>query len=292
MVRHEDYESMTESSILKGVLLRIRQVSWFRPIGSSVLRLPGVGGVLRRFIHRVLPRGSRIWFQIPAGPGRGLWLKAEPYLEHTYFSGCPEPCVQEEIVRHLRPAGCFYDGGAHIGYYSLLASRLVGEAGRVVAFEPDPANVDVLRGNLSRNGMSNVEVIPAALWSHCGIVSFQRSASGWPEVSSRRGAVVIPNGKGPDPALIRVEALTLDAFAADHGPPTFIKIDVEGAEVEVLRAAQKLISQVRPVLLLEVHNPAAATILKDRLTQNGYEIEWLAGHPGFAFPRHLLARPG
>jgi len=119
--------------------------------------------VLCRFIHRVLPRGSRIWFQIPAGPGRGLWLKAEPYLEHTYFSGCPEPGVQKEIMRHLRPAGCFYDGGAHIGYYSLLASRLVGETGRVVAFEPDPANVDVLRGNLSRNGVSNFEVIPAAL---------------------------------------------------------------------------------------------------------------------------------
>jgi len=253
--------------------------------------LPGAGSVLRRFILRVLPRGSRIWFHIPTGPGRGLWLKVEPYLEHGYFSGFPEPGVQEEIIRHLRPAGCFYDAGAHIGYYSLIASRLVGKGGRVVAFEPDPANVDVLRENLLRNGVSNVDVITAALWSHSGVVTFQRSASEGPEVSSRRGAVVAPNGKGLEAGLIRVEALTLDAFAADYDPPTMIKIDVEGAEVEVLEGAQNLVARIRPVLLLEVHHQAAATFLQDRLRQNGYEIEWLAGRPGFAFPRHLLARP-
>jgi FkbM family methyltransferase len=256
-----------------------------------MLRLPGAGIVLRRVIHRVLPKGSRIWIQIPNGPGQGLWLKVEPYLEHGYFSGFPEPGVQEEIVRHLGPGGCFYDAGAHVGYYSLLASRLVGKAGRVVAFEPDPANVDVLKENLSRNRMSNVEVIPAALWGHRGNVAFQRSASDGPEVSSRRGAVVAPDGDEFRAGLIRVEALTLDAFAADHEPPTMIKIDVEGAEVEVLKGAEKLISRTKPVMLLEVHHQPAATFVQNELLQNGYEIKWLVGHPGFAFPRHLLARP-
>jgi len=276
--------------LLQEGLVRTRRTSWLRTIGRSMLRLPGAGNALRRLIHRILPRGSRVWFQIPAGPGRGLWLKVEPYLEDGYFSGYPEPGVQEEIVRRLRPGGCFYDAGAHIGYYSLLASRLVGDAGRVVAFEPDPANLDVLQENLSRNSMSNVVVVPAALWSHGGVVTFRRSASERPEVSSRRGAVVAPNGKGLDAGLIRVEALTLDGFAEEHDPPTMIKIDVEGAEVEVLEGAQKLISRIKPVLLLEVHHQTAASFLQDRLLQNGYEIEWLAGRPGFAFPRHLLAR--
>jgi FkbM family methyltransferase len=160
-----------------------------------------------------------------------------------------------------------------------------------VAFEPDPANVDVLQENLSRNAVSNVDVIPTALWSHCGVVTFQRSASDRPEVSSRRGAVIAPSGKGLKAGQIRVEALTLDAFAGDHGVPTMIKIDVEGAEVEVLKGAQKLILRTKPVLLLEVHHQPAATFLQDRLRQDGYEIEWMAGQLGFAFPRHLLARP-
>lgn len=194
-------------------------------------------------------------------------------------------------MKYLRPGGCFYDAGAHIGYYSLLAARLVGEAGRVVAFEPDPANVHVLQENLSRNGVSNVDVVPAALWSHCGVGTFQRSAAERPDLSSRRGAVVALNGRPPGSGLINMKTLTLDAFAADRRPPAMIKIDVEGAEIEVLKGAQKLIAQTRPVFLLEVHHEAAATFLQDRLCENGYMIEWLAGHAGFAFPRHLLARP-
>jgi len=105
------------------------------------------------------------------------------------------------------------------------------------------------------------------------------------EQSSHRTA------KGSETGLIKVEALTLDAFAADHDPPTMIKIDVEGAENRSPQRAQKLISRTRPVLLFEVHHRQAATFLQDQLCQNGYKIDWLAGHPNFAFPRHLLARP-
>jgi hypothetical protein len=110
-------------------------------------------------------------------------------------------------------------------------------------------------------------------------------------VSSRRGTVVAPNSKPLDSGLINVEALTLDAYAADHDPPTMIKIDVEGAEIEVLKGAQRLISRTRPVLLFEVHHRQTATFLQDQLCQNDYKMESLAGYPNFAFPRHLLARP-
>jgi len=136
-------------SLFKEALVRTRRALWLRPIARSVLRLPVAGEALRRLMHRILPRGARIWSQVHSGPARGLWLKVEPYLEDRYLSGYPEPAVQDEIVKHLLPAGCFCDLGAHIGYYSLLAARLVGEAGCVVAFEPDPANVAMLRENIS-----------------------------------------------------------------------------------------------------------------------------------------------
>jgi FkbM family methyltransferase len=191
----------------------------------------------------------------------------------------------------LRPGGCFYDVGAHIGFYSLLAARLVGEEGCVVAFEPDPTNVAVLHENLSRNDLTEVDVIPVAVWNHSGHVTFQRSAAESPEVSSRRGTVVGSNGEAPGSGRIKVEAVSLDEFARDHRLPTMIKIDVEGAEAEALQGAGSLIAQTRPILLVEVHHQPAATFLENQLRQGNYKMEWLARHPKFPFPRHLLARP-
>jgi FkbM family methyltransferase len=182
----------------------------------------------------------------------------------------------------LRHGDCFYDVGAHIGFYSLVAARLVGEGA---------ADVAVLQENISQNSLSQVNVIPVAVWSHCGLVTFRRSAVDHPEVSSRRGAVVLANGKTFDPSLIDVDALTLDAFAEGHQPPTVIKIDVEGAEVEVLNGAQKMISETRPILLFEVHHRQAATSLQQQLRQGSYKINWLAQHPSSAFPCHLIALP-
>lgn len=282
---------MTQVSMQTEALARARRNRWLRPLGRSLLGLPGAGRVLRQFMHELLPKGGRVWSRIPAGPARGFWLRVEPYLEDRYVTGCPEPGVQEEILRHLRPGGCFYDVGAHIGFYSLLAARLVGEEGRVVAFEPDPTNVAVLQENLTRNNLSEVEVIPAAVWNHSGHVTFQRSAAESPEVSSRRGGVVGSNREAPGSGRIEVEAVSLDEFARDHRLPTMIKIDVEGAEVQALQGARNLIAQTRPILLVEVHHQPAATFLEDQLRQNDYRIEWLTRHPKFPFPRHLLARP-
>jgi len=282
---------MSERSVLKEALVRARRNSRFRSLGRTLLKLPVSGDILRQFTHRILPRGERVWFQVPTGPGRGLWLKVEPYLEERYLGGCPEPGVKAEISKRLRPGGCFYDVGAHIGFYSVLAARLVGQGGHVVAFEPDPANAAVLRENITRNNLGQIEVVPVALWSHCGVVAFRRSASDHPEVSSRRGAVVSAHGRAPNDGTIEVQAITLDAIAENHPLPTMVKIDVEGAEVEVLRGAQRMISQTKPVLLFEVHHRQVATLLEDQLQQKRYRIDWLAPHPGFAFPRHLLALP-
>ncbi len=281
---------MTQVKMLTEALARARRNSWLRPLGRSLLGLPGAGRVLRRFMHDHLVGGERVWCQISPGPARGFWIRIEPYLEEQYLTGCPEPRVQEEVLRHLRRGGCFYDVGAHIGYYSLLATRLVGKKGRVVAFEPDPSNVAVLHENLSRNALSEVEVISCAVWDQPGKVAFQRSGTEHPGESSRRGTVV-PLSKELSSSRIEVEAVTLDVFAQHHPPPTLIKIDVEGAEIEVLKGARKLISLQRPVWLFEVHHPQATTFLEENLRQNRYKLEWLPKHADFPYPCHLLARP-
>ena len=271
-------------------LIHARGNSWFRPLGRNILKIPGAGRLLRGFMHTVMPRGHRLWVQIPAGPAEGMYLKVEPYLEQSYMTGHPEPAVQAEILNHLKAGSCFYDVGAHIGYYSLVAARVVGQEGRVVAFEPDPDNLAALRENLLRNVLPHVDVIPAAVWKHSGSVAFQRSASESPEISSRRGAVVGANAESIDSGRIEVEAVSLDEIAQDYRPPTMIKIDVEGGEVEAIQGARRLIAHSRPILLIEVHHQAAATFLQSELQQN-YRVDWLASHPKFPFPRHLLARP-
>src|SRR5579862_918889 len=149
--------------LMKSALLRARGNVWFRPLGERILQVPGVGPALRGITYNLMPKGNRVWIQVPAGPAEGLWLKVEPYLEARYLAGIPEPAALAAIVKHLMTGGCFYDVGAHIGFYSLLAARLVGEAGRVAAFEPDPANFEPLKENTSRNMFSQIEVIGAAV---------------------------------------------------------------------------------------------------------------------------------
>jgi len=278
-------------NMAKLALIRARGNRRLLPLGARVLRIPGAGRVLRRIMQGVLPKGKRVWIQIPAGPAEGLWFKVEPYLEAQYISGFPEPAVQAEIAKHLRPGGCFYDVGAHIGFYSLIAAHLMGGKGQVVAFEPDPSNVIELRENLSRNNFSGVDVVPAAVWCHSGVVRFQRSGAGGPEESTRRGSVMASTAGPSDSNRIDAEAITLDSFAQSHPAPNMIKVDVEGSEVEVLRGAQELLRKARPAWMFEVHHRTAATLLVENLRQHDYTVKWLAMHPNFPFPRHLLALP-
>jgi FkbM family methyltransferase len=280
------------TSVLNRCLVRGAGSRRLRALGVGAIRIPGVGNLLRWLAHQRLPKGNRVWVQIPSGAAQGLWLKLDPYLERGYFTGCPEPGVQEVIAAHLKPGGCFYDVGAHIGFYALLAARVVGEQGTVVAFEPDPANVEVLRDNLARNNMIQTDVITSAVWSSRGRVNFQRDGSDQGAKSSRRGAVIAAEFPPPNANLIEVEAITLDEYAQNGPRPTLIKVDVEGGEAEVLIGAERLIAETKPVWLIEVHHQEAASCLEARFSSRGYSLVWLPGHPGFPFPRHLLARPG
>ncbi len=277
-------------ALLTELLISIRRQAWLRFLGRTVLKLPGVGGVSRRLARHILPEGERVWVQISTGHAKGLWLQVEPYLEEGYINGCPGPGVQEELLEYLGPGDCFYDIGAHIGFYSLVASRLVGEKGCVVAFEPDPHNITLLRENAIRSRASQIIAVQAAVWSCSGVLPFRRSPPERLRTSTRRGHIHSPAQPREGPGVIDVEATTLDAFVHGHIPPTMVKIDVEGGEVDVLKGAQQLL-KTNPVLLCEVHHLQAASILEDELPRNGYSLKWLKGSSRFPYPRHLLACP-
>lgn len=155
------------------------------------------------------------------------------YLEGERF------VAESRLVRGLLAPGMrVADVGANIGYYLLLVESAVGPDGRVICFEPEPANLRELRRNVLANGFANVEVVAAAAGAADG------------EVALRSGinAAVVADGEGEH----RVPMVRLDAVLAGR-PPDLLKIDVEGYEGHVLAGARGILAERRPIVFLEIH---------------------------------------
>jgi FkbM family methyltransferase len=147
--------------------------------------------------------------------------------------------VEVYIESHLAEGFVFVDVGANVGYYTLKASKLVGAAGRVYAIEPVPSTAAVLRANVRLNDCSNVVIHEVAAWSARGKLTLSVPGSLYGLAS------VTKEGQG----AVTVEALTLDELLRGENRVDLIKIDVEGAELEVLRGAQSVLRKARYVVL-------------------------------------------
>ena len=239
---------------------------------------------MRRTAAKVLAVGQRVWVRIPEGLAQGLWLQVETRFEPQFLNGQYELQAQEVLRKYLRPGGCFYDIGAHVGFFSLCASRIVGESGVVMAFEPDPENAKVLREAAQRNDMPQLRVVEAAVWSSSGPIEFQRA----PKSSSRVDGQVRPIANWEDENRVSVDGVSLDDFIlrSKSRPPDFLKVDVEAAESEVLKGASWLFGTYAPLLLCEVHNATNEAGVREWLTQQKYQFRWLASRG--SFPVHLV----
>ena len=277
--------------LLEKAIVYVRRKSWLKLLGRALLHAPMMGRWLRRVQERLLPRGRRSWVRVHSGLASGLWLQVDPYREQAYLQGNAEPEVQDALATYLKPGGCFFDVGAHIGVYSLMACRLVAAWGRVVAFEPDPRNAQLIREHALRNGFGNISVAQVAVWRFDGEVCFRRGGLQLTGQSSRRGAVVNSGlDTGPE-GIISVRAVSLDRFAEGSCSPDLIKIDVEGAEDEVLKGATGLLTGARPTLICEVHHAEAAAFIEDFLGTRNYRADWMPLRYQFPFPRYLVATP-
>jgi len=157
------------------------------------------------------------------------------------------------VQRFLRPGMNVLDIGAHHGLYTLLASKLVGRRGRVVAFEPSPRERKRLRHHLWLNLCLNTKVEPYAVGSQSSQAEFfvvENKSEDW--CNSLRPPVIHGTTK-----VVKVDVLPLDDYLdrATLSSVDFIKLDVEGAELSVLQGAQKLLqSAKRPVFMVEVED--------------------------------------
>ena len=246
--------------------------------------IPLVGTLIHAASHLVLPWNTRVWVEVEDGLGKGLKLHLNPRYDLSYWDGNYETALQSLFAKYVTPGAVVYDVGANIGFFSLLAARFAGAAGKVFAFEPDPDNAERIRQHAHANGITCVSVIPSPVWSSNVRVFFARSAS---HSTRLVGAVqTSPNGSEG----FYQDAITLDQFAKIHVPPTFLKMDIEGGETEALAGASEIFNNIRPVLLLEVHSADAEQFVRNWLNQRGYTYERLDPDPAM-LPFHVFAQP-
>lgn len=257
-----------------------------RALYGRLRRLPVVGAGLGWLANRLYPRGRRVWVTVQGSLAKGLWMHLDPHYEESYRTADYETAVQEFLAEHLRRGDTFYEVGAHIGFLSLGAARLVGTEGDVVAFEADPDNAARIEEHLRRNSLAQARVVSQAVWSGAGRLRFERAS---PFSSRNTGAVQEDPASDCNSDAIEVEAVALDDYVRGRRPPSLIKIDVEGGELQVLKGAEGLISERRPIVLCEVHSAGLALQVEKWLLERGYALEWFADET--KFPRHLTARP-
>ena len=166
---------------------------------------------------------------------------------------------RRKFARYVRPGATVFDVGAQAGYYTLLASRLVGAQGSVVSFEPLPRNLANLRHHLDLNRIRNARVVPAAAGASPGRAGFLT------ESTSYMGRL---DGAGD----LTVDVVTLDDTAAEGSRPALLKIDVEGGEVDVLTGAARVLDEDRPVIFLATHGPDVHRDSCDLLRSVGYRL--------------------
>lgn len=227
--------------------------------------------------------------RIPSGAGKGLCFNAG-HSNPAYTLGTNEIPVQKAFAKILRPGMVFFDIGANVGYFSVIAARLVGETGKVYAFEPVPENADILQHNIQLNNFANVNIYQKAVSNSPGVGELL--------LAEFSGGSALAHGDTP-PDLkdsISVELVSIDSVVYEENfkPPSMIKIDVEGAEIEVLLGMQRTMKEYQPVILYEIDDRLQEGFERKQhvcdaiLTSNGYQISrledsyqdsgWIVGH--------------
>jgi FkbM family methyltransferase len=189
-----------------------------------------------------------------------------------YYPKDYEPFLFSFLRNRLRPSDVFLDCGAHLELFSVTASRIVGDSGTVMAFKPMPRIREVCQRVLRMNGCNNVILRPEAIAAEVGEAEF--FDTGW-EASNANSLVKQDRHLGS----IKVPVTTIDEVRKDIGRQiNCIKIDVEGAEYDLLRGAEDTLKNDRPKMFLSMHPPAlrnagiANNMIWEHLRDLGYEL--------------------
>lgn len=211
-------------------------------------KIPGVAWAYTRIYRSLKPHGVK---EVEAvGHRMVVHVHDEGIARQLLIKGIYEEEETHFFLEWLQPGMAVLDIGANFGYFTLLAAKAVGSTGRVLSFEPEPANFALLTRNIALNGYAHARGFQLALSDHAGSLRLFTDAAnlGNPSLSAKN---VPASG-----AFVDVATITLDAFLAGERdlPARFhlLKMDVQGAEALVMAGAKALLERDRPWLLLEI----------------------------------------
>lgn len=216
-----------------------------------------IGKVLR-WPLKAMPKTAVI--PIMSGPSRGFrWVVGASI--HGCWLGTYEKTKQRRFAAAIRRNDVVYDLGAQAGFYSLLASRLVGPQGMVYSFEPLPRNIRFLKKHIALNGVTNIEVFEMAVASADGTGLFEDGAGPLQGSLSECGR-----------REVRVASLDTMFSEGQLRPPNVLKLDIEGGGLQACIGAHKLLAAYRPSVLLAI-DAVSDYECCDLLRNLGYSIE-------------------
>ena len=224
-------------------------------------------GKILRLPLRLIPCGTQM--PILQGPLRGKrWIVGSS--NHGCWLGSYEYPKQKAFSTAIKRGDVVYDLGAHVGFYSLLASVLVGPEGQVFSFEPAPRNLTFLWRHIELNGVRNCSVWNVAVSCLDGTAKFDVGPS------SSMGHLA-----GNSQTALTVRTIALDSLIASGQvpPPNVIKCDIEGGEYDALRGASEILAKYSPTIFLATHGSEVHERCCTLLTDLHYQLTSLDGFP-------------
>jgi FkbM family methyltransferase len=248
---------------------------------------------------RALLRGAASWYARAPVPIAGgglhelLYISTEELtLDHAHAGlivrGTLELSVQEAMKRTLRRGGVFYDIGANVGFFTLLGARIVGPAGRVIAFDPVPSCARAVARNIALNDLGQAEIRELAVGAAQGrerlMIVGEASWSHMETTRERHRDVR---------AEVEVEVVSIDGLveAGAIPPPDVVKIDTEGAEIAIVEGMRATMERHGPAIICELHDTNER--FAELMDAAGYAMTNLDGPEPVrdAGAIHVLAQP-
>jgi FkbM family methyltransferase len=215
---------------------------------------------IRKFLYYFL---EFIIVPIIAGKLIGkLWILGCSGKIFRFITTTYEAPLTHLFERYIKKGDVVYDIGAHVGYFTLLSSVLVGNSGKVYAFEPAKKVFKLLEKHIKINRCKNVDIFNKAISDKNGVGFFDTGDGSWTGKISSKGEY-------------EVEMVKLDDFVLKNNisPPNVIKIDVEGEELNVLKGAKNLLTEYSPLIFLSAHGQQLYDSCCEFLKSLGYEIK-------------------
>ena len=256
-------------------------------------------GIARKLVAK---KSSPSWTRVTSGP----FVNGQLFIDANSFSGWREMAsgnfdafIYKELQDYDLTGAVFWDIGAHFGYHSFSFASLVGESGRVYAFEPNPFNRHRFTMHMKKNPVQAMRITlnPIALSDVNGesIFVFSEDVDGSSSSGSHLEGAVTPLAISTYARFKQeaVECQTIDSFISTTGAqiPQFMKIDVEGAEMMVLRGGKNFFAQHQPVIFMEVHNITLMFAVHAFFIGLGYSVDILDEENSTLSKCFIVARP-